>query len=101
MATFSRPGVTHPFVIGTLALGGMRQSSAVLAALTNLPQAVAASDAEVLRFIDRHGLFGRGIGCSDVHLLAAVRLTPEAEPWTRDRRLRDAADAMGLAMDGR
>jgi len=44
----------HPFVIGELALGNLRQREAVLTALADLPHASVASDAEVLKFIDRH-----------------------------------------------
>jgi hypothetical protein len=76
----------------------MRQRGTVLDALTNLPRAELASDAEVLGFIDRQALFGRGIGYVDVHLLASVRLTPGAELWTRDNRLRSVAEELGLAM---
>ena len=39
--------------------------------------------AEVLHFIERHALFGCGVGYLDVHLLAAVRLTAGAVLWTR------------------
>ena len=54
--------LTHPSVIGELALGGFRQREVVLIDLSELPGAVVARDAEVLRFIDRHALFGRGVG---------------------------------------
>ena len=87
----------HPFVIGELALGGLRQRALVIEALRDLPHAIVASGREVLRFIEAQQLFGRGIGYVDVHLLAAVRLTPGARLWTRDRRLHALADELGLA----
>jgi predicted nucleic acid-binding protein len=90
--------LTHPFVIGELALGKMRQRETVLEALSNLPPAELATDAEVLSFINGQSLFGRGIGYVDVHLLASVRLTAGAELWTRDKRLRSVAEELGLAM---
>jgi predicted nucleic acid-binding protein len=90
--------LTHPFVIGELALGKIRQRGTVLDALSNLPRAELATDAEVLAFIDGQALPGRGIGYVDVHLLAAVRLTPGAELWSRDNRLRSVAEELGLAM---
>lgn len=77
----------HPFVLGELALGRLRQRELVLGALAELPQAVLASDDEVLRFINAAGLAGSGIGYVDAHLLAAVRLTAGASLWTRDKRL--------------
>ena len=90
--------LTHPFVIGELALGGMRQRATVLDALANLPRAELATDAEVLGFINREALFGRGIRYVDVHLLASARLTAGAELWTRDNRLRSVAEELGLGM---
>jgi predicted nucleic acid-binding protein len=88
----------HPFVIGELALRRMRQREMILAALSDLPRAEFATDAEVLGFVDRQALFGRGIGYVDVHLLASVRLTPGARFWTRETKLRDVAEELGLAM---
>jgi predicted nucleic acid-binding protein len=89
--------VMHPFVIGELALGSLRSRSAVLETLQDLRQATVAQDDEVMRMIDRHGLFGLGIGYVDVHLLAAVRLTPDASLWTRDKRLLAVAERLSLA----
>lgn len=90
--------LTHPFVIGELALGNLRQREIVLSALSDLPHATIATDAEVLHFIERHALFGRGVGYVDAHLLAATRLTAGAELWTNDRRLRGVAAELGLAV---
>jgi len=89
--------LAHPFIIGELALGRMRQREIVLTLLAALPRAAVATDAEVLRFIERHALFGRGIGYVDVHLLAAARLTEAASLWTSDKRLHGVADELGLA----
>jgi predicted nucleic acid-binding protein len=89
--------VAHPFVIGELALGNLRQREIVLKALGDLPRAGVATDTEVLHFIERHALGGRGIGYVDAHLLAAVRLTAGAALWTNDRRLHSVAVQLGLA----
>ena len=88
----------HPFVIGELALGNLRQCETVLNALSDLPQASVATDAEVLYFIDQHVLFGRGVGYADAHLLAAVNLTAGAKLWTNDKRLHGVADQLRLAI---
>ena len=87
----------HAFVLGELALGNLAQRAHVLGALQNLPLAVAATDAEVLRFIDQHALHGMGIGYVDAHLLAAIRLTPGSALWTLDKRLQAAASRLGTA----
>jgi predicted nucleic acid-binding protein len=94
--------LAHPFVIGEIALGGLRARGLVLSDLLNLPSALVAADAEVLAFIDRHRLFGSGIGYVDAHLLASVRLTAGASLWTKDARLRRVAETLGVAApDGR
>lgn len=87
----------HPYVTGELALGNLQPRDAILSDLRDLPQAIVVSDTEVLLLIDRQRLFGRGIGYVDVHLLAAVRLTPDARLWTGDRRLQAVAAELGLA----
>ena len=89
--------LTHPFVIGELALRNLRQRHVVLDALQNLPYVAVARDEEVLIFIDRYTLSGLGIGYVDVHLLAAAQLTPGTSIWTRDKRLLAAAEQRGFA----
>lgn len=88
--------ITHPFVVGELAMGNLPKRSVVLESLKRLRQATVASDAEVLDFIERADIAGRGIGYVDAHLLAAVRITQGASLWTRDKRL--AAIAQRLAL---
>ncbi|HLH94566.1 MAG TPA: type II toxin-antitoxin system VapC family toxin [Xanthobacteraceae bacterium] len=90
--------LAHPFVIGELALGNLHQREIVLKALADLPHASVATDAEVLHFVERHALSGRGIGYIDAHLLAAVALTAGAELWTKDKRLHGVAVQLGSAM---
>ena len=89
--------VMHPFVVGEIACGTLRDRESILELLQDLPTAVLASPDEALTFIDRHGLHGKGIGYVDVHLLASVALTPGARLWTRDTRLRRMADLLGCA----
>ena len=88
--------LVHPFVIGEIALGSLRQRREILGMLSALPAAVVAHDQEVFAFIERFSLHGCGIGFLDAHLLASVRLTPGALLWTRDRRLQLAAQRLGL-----
>lgn len=89
--------LAHPFVIGELALGSLRQRATIIDALQDMPKAVKADDGEVLAFIERQTLYARGIGYIDAHLLASARLTPDASLWTRDRRLNEVANVLGLA----
>jgi predicted nucleic acid-binding protein len=88
----------HPFVIGELACGHLKQRSRVLEALARLPQSPVASHDEAMAFAERHALAGRGVGWVDVHLLAAAVLA-RARLWTRDKRLASVAGALGLRFD--
>ncbi len=83
--------LSHPFVIGELAMGSLKQRDVVLSALQDLPKATIAHDDEVLLFTSSRALFGLGIGYIDAHLLAAVQMTPGAFLWTRDKRLSEIA----------
>lgn len=85
----------HPFVIGELACGHLRQRAAFLVQLRSLPLAAATTHEETLAFVESHALAGRGIGWADVHLLSATVLARPAALWTRDKRLAAAAAALG------
>jgi len=89
--------VMHPFVMGEIACGSLKDRQSLLELLHDLPGAVIATDDEAMQFIERHRLYGKGIGYIDVHLLASVALTEGAQLWTRDQRLRQVAAAMGFA----
>lgn len=89
----------HPWVRGELSLGNLAHRDEVLGLIQNLPQAVVATDAEMMILIDRQQLFGLGIGYVDAQLLAATRLSDGARLWTRDKRLRAAALQLELTHD--
>jgi predicted nucleic acid-binding protein len=99
LATLLQEGevLIHPWVIGELACGNLRNRSQVLDLLQGLPEAPLASDAEVLLLIERDRLMGRGIGYVDAHLLAAARLS-DCRLWTQDRRLAAVAEEQGVAV---
>jgi predicted nucleic acid-binding protein len=88
--------LVHPFVLGELACGNLRNRREVLDLIDRLPRALQATDAEAMSFIDRRSLMGRGIGYIDVHLLAAVALSGADRLWTRDRRLAKVAAELHL-----
>ena len=87
----------HPFVLGELACGNLKNRGEVLRLLGDLPAAPLATDPEALNYIERRALMGRGIGYVDVHLLAAVALAGAARLWTRDKRLAAVAADLKLA----
>jgi len=89
--------LVHPFVVGEIACGSLLDRAVVLELLRDLPMASVAETEEVLAFIDRHRLDGKGLGYVDVHLLAAVALTPGSRLWTRDKRLHAIAASLDCA----
>jgi predicted nucleic acid-binding protein len=89
--------VIHPYTIGEIALGSLAKRDEVLHQLAMLPTAPVADDLEILSFIERHALFGTGIGYVDSHLLASAKLVEAGKLWTRDKRLHAIAERMGIA----
>jgi len=92
--------VAHAFVVGELACGQLKSRHQVLSLLRSLTQLAAATDDEALYFLERHRLFGHGLGYIDVHLLAAAALNRDALLWTRDKPLKTVAAELGLAHVG-
>jgi predicted nucleic acid-binding protein len=86
----------HPFVIGELACGSLKNRQEILALLQALPQARVAESDEVLRLAEDARLFGRDIGWVDAHLLTATLLS-RTRIWTLDRQLALAAQALRVS----
>ena len=87
----------HPFIIGEIACGSLADRETVLELLQDLPTAAVADPDEVLVFLDRHRLHGKGLGYVDMHLLASAALTAGIKLWTRDKRLHGVAQTLGCA----
>ena len=86
----------HPFVVGELACGGLKNRSQILADLNSLPLAVPANHGEVLQLIEKHRLWGKGIGWIDAHLLASA-LISKSYIWSMDKRLALVASALHIS----
>lgn len=89
--------LVHPFVVGEIACGSLSDREAALELLRQLPAAAVADPDEALGFIELRGLHGKGIGYVDLHLLASAALTAGSTLWTRDKRLRETAEALNCA----
>src|ERR1041385_2546828 len=76
--------ISHPFVIGELALGTLKNRAEVLGLLAELPLAHTASHDDAITLVERRELFGQGIGWVDIHLLASA-LIGHLPLWTLDR----------------
>ena len=85
----------HPFIIGELACGNLKNWNEIISLLQSLPLAPTIEFDEFIFFIDRNHLMGKGIGFVDVHLLASAQLTG-VPLWTADKRLKSAANQLEL-----
>lgn len=88
--------ICHPFVIGELACGNLKNRSEILGALKELSFAPTIELDEYMQFVELNRLYGVGIGFVDVHLLASALLA-DATLWTADKRLKKAALGLGIA----
>jgi len=81
--------LVHPFVIGELSLGRWSDRPTIFHKLTALDLAPVVPDAEVLALIERHRLWGRGLGWVDCHLIASAR-EAHCHLLTHDKALKAA-----------
>ena len=86
---------THAFVLGEIACRQLTNRKEIISLLSALPQAKKVEDDELLFFLDRHALMGRGVGLIDVHLLGSCHLDG-CTLWTKDKRLHAVASEMGI-----
>ena len=85
--------VCHPFIIGELACGNLKNRTRVISLLEALPMAFVVEHEEVLAFIEGRNVMGKGLGYIDVHLLAAALLTG-ISLWTVDKKLDNVAEEL-------
>jgi predicted nucleic acid-binding protein len=83
----------HPFIVGELACGNLKNRAEILALLQTLPMAVQAEHEDVMTFIEKYRLMGKGLGYIDMHLLASAVLT-NISIWTFDKKLNEILSAM-------
>ena len=85
----------HPYIIGELACGILKNRNEIISLLKSLPMAPVIEFDEFLFFIDRNQLTGKGVGFVDIHLLASAQLAG-VPLWTADKRLKSVADQLKL-----
>ncbi|MCG6534183.1 MAG: type II toxin-antitoxin system VapC family toxin [Syntrophales bacterium LBB04] len=81
----------HPFIVGELACGNLKNRTTILTLLDALPMASAVEHHEALTFIESRSLMGKGLGYIDIHLLASCILSG-LPIWTLDKKLEQVAD---------
>ena len=87
--------VCHPFIVGELACGNLKNRAEILSLLQALPMAIYVEHEEVMRFIEDHTLMGEGLGYIDIHLIASALLT-EIPVWTVDKKLNEISSKLGI-----
>lgn len=85
----------HPFVIGELACGNMKNRDEILELLAALPGADVASHEEAMHLVTGRQLWGKGIGWIDVHLLASALLS-NCTLWTKDKALQSISRSLNI-----
>jgi len=88
--------VTHPLVRLELALGSIADRKKMLNDLSLLVQARVGGTDELFALVELRRLYRRGIGITDLHLVASALLDRSILIWTRDRRLGEVADELGI-----
>lgn len=89
--------VCHPYIIGELACGNLKNRLEILSLLQSLPSATLAEHKEVMRFMEDHHLMGQGLGYLDVHLMASALLSG-VPIWTREKRLHRVSTELGISL---
>jgi predicted nucleic acid-binding protein len=88
--------VIHPFIIAELALGSLKDRTTTLTLLDLLPQVRVAQFNEIRTLVEARHLYNRGIGLTDIHLIASALINPPTFLWTRDKPLRRVSEALGI-----
>jgi predicted nucleic acid-binding protein len=86
----------HPFVVGELACGNLKNRNQILSLFQALPMSIKAEHEEVLELIESNQLMGKGLGYVDIHLIASAMLTG-ISIWTLDKKLEQIADALHIS----
>ncbi len=87
--------VCHPFIIGELACGNIKNRTEILSLLGSLPVVQIADHEEILTFIESKRLMRKGLGYIDIHLLASSILS-DVSFWTCDKKLKEMAIELGI-----
>lgn len=87
--------VCHPLIIGELVCGNLNNRKEIINLLQALPMATEINFQEYLFFVEKHKLFGKGVGYIDIHLLASTKLS-QTKLWTLGKRLSAIAVEFGI-----
>jgi predicted nucleic acid-binding protein len=85
----------HPFIIGELACGNMKNRNEIINLLNALPSTPLLEHDEIMDFIEGRNIINQGIGYVDVHILGSAIIS-ETPLWTLDKSLKKIAKQMAI-----
>ena len=88
----------HPFIIGELACGGIKNRHEIISLLNDLPSTDILDHYDIMEFIEYRKIMNKGIGYVDVHLLGSALVT-ETPLWTFDKALKKIANLLSISYD--
>jgi len=88
----------HPFIIGELACGDIKNRHEIIMLLNDLPSTEILDHHDIMEFIEYRKIMNKSIGYVDVHLLASA-LVSETPLWTFDKALKKVANQLSIEYD--
>lgn len=86
----------HPYVVAELACGSLPARQETLNWLDKLIPLPVIRLTDVRVMIEARGLWSKGIGLTDAHLIASCLATPGTQLWTIDGPLGRVAESVGV-----
>ena len=88
----------HPYIIGEIACGGIKNRHEIISLLNYLPTTDILDHSDIMEFIEYRKIMNKGIGYIDVHLLASA-LVSDTPLWTFDKALKKVANQLFIEYD--
>lgn len=85
----------HELVYGELLIGDCGSRQTFLASYQRMYRATTIAHGEVVEFVRRRALQGRGVGWIDIQLLASA-LVDQHKVWTADANFHTVAEELGV-----
>lgn len=89
--------VMHPFIVAEIALGSLSNRRHTFDLMESLMQVNVARLEEARHMIEAHNLYSKGLGLTDMHLIASCLITTGVQLWTRDAALDMVARTLGVS----
>lgn len=88
--------VIHDMIIGELACGNFKNRGEIFTLLNQIPRTQSSTFDEIIYFIEKNKIYGKGLGYIDCALLVSSILF-ETKIWTNDKSLKEVAKSFGYS----